>query len=251
MSPSHCNAAQLEDFRNAYQRDGVVHVPGLLGVRPADDSLCANRRRDHGRTPAAVRVRPHFLRRRGADSAGLPWHHDIASFPRKGQQIPSLWIAMNDIDTDMSPLHCIRGSHRNPTQFRPPVYIEPGAALPAGYGDMPDVESKLASGEYERLSWDIRSGDALLIHPYTLHGAPPNRSDKARVAFTTRWAGDDVTWTPDAFSMKVPGLDLSRVPIGQRPDGPLFPYFRRGSGARSEALEAGTHADGSGPRVTA
>jgi hypothetical protein len=291
MSPSPINAAQLEGFRNTYQRDGVVHVPGLLGaewverliraLRDARETLTAHResatnpmqgraaapatapgypttefsqargrltlrwlwrddaqvRRfftDSGVAPAvgaiigARRLQYWydltFFHDPGADGAGSPWHHDIASFPCKGQQIPSLWIAMNDIDADMSPLHCIRGSHRNPTQFRPPVYIEPGTALPEGYGDMPDVEAKLASGEYERLSWDIRSGDALLIHPYTLHGAPPNRSDKARVAFTTRWAGDDVAWKPDAFSMKVPGLDLSRVPVGQRPDGPLFPY---------------------------
>ncbi len=167
-----------------------------------------------------------FFHDPGADGAGTPWHHDIASFPCKGTQIPSLWIAMNDISEDMSPLQCIRGSHRNPTQFRPPVYIEPGTALPEGYGDMPDVEAKLACGEYQRLSWDIRAGDALLIHPYTLHGAPPNRSDQARVAFTTRWAGDDVTWQPDSFSMKVPGVDLSRVTVGQRPDGPLFPFVR-------------------------
>jgi ectoine hydroxylase-related dioxygenase (phytanoyl-CoA dioxygenase family) len=294
MSHDRFSAAELEAFRQTYQRDGVVHVPGLLspewtarlmtalqraretltggagaavdpmkgrataGANPGngaaataefsqapgrltirwlwrDDPEVRRFFTDSGVGPVVAAVIGArrlqywydltFFHDPGADGAGSPWHHDIASFPCKGEQIPSLWIAMNDIGDDMSPLHCIRGSHRNPTQFRPPVYIDPDLELPSGYGDLPDVEARLASGEYQRLSWDIRAGDALLIHPYTLHGAPPNRSDKARVAFTTRWAGDDVTWRPDPFSMKVPGVDLARVPVGQRPDGPLFPYL--------------------------
>jgi hypothetical protein len=156
-----------------------------------------------------------FIHDPQADGAGSPWHHDIAAFPCKGEQIPS---------QSMSPLQCIRGSHRNPTMFRPPVYVDPKVTPPAGYGEMPDVEAKIASGEYERITWDVTAGDALLIHPYTLHGAPSNLSDKPRIAFTTRWAGDDVRWQPDAFSMLVPGVDLATVPVGQRPDGPLFPY---------------------------
>jgi ectoine hydroxylase-related dioxygenase (phytanoyl-CoA dioxygenase family) len=165
-----------------------------------------------------------FFQDPDADGAGSPWHHDIAAFPCKGEQIPSLWIAMTDIDRRMSPLHCIRGSHRNRTQFRPPVYVDPNLPLPEGYADIPDVEAGIASGEFERISWDFRAGDALMIHPYTLHGAPPNESDAGRIAFTTRWAGDDVVWKPDGFSMAVPGVDLSKVPVGRRPEGPLFPY---------------------------
>ena len=106
-----------------------------------------------------------------ADGAGSPWHHDIASFPCKGKQIPSLWIAMNDISADMAPLGCIRGSHRNPAMFRPPVHLPEGMVTPDGYVDAPDVAAKIASGEYERITWDFKAGDALIIHPYTLHGA--------------------------------------------------------------------------------
>jgi ectoine hydroxylase-related dioxygenase (phytanoyl-CoA dioxygenase family) len=165
-----------------------------------------------------------FLQEPLADGPGSPWHHDIAAFPCKGQQIPSLWIAMSDIDRDMSPLECIRGSHKDPRMFRPPVHLPEGTATPAGYSPAPDVESLIGAGTYERITWDIKAGDALLIHPFTLHGAPANRSNKVRIAFTTRWAGDDVVWKPDVFSMRVPGVDLTQVPVGQRPDGPYFPY---------------------------
>jgi ectoine hydroxylase-related dioxygenase (phytanoyl-CoA dioxygenase family) len=164
-----------------------------------------------------------FIHDPDADGAGTPWHHDIASFPCKGTQIPSLWIALTDVDADMSPLRCIAGSHRNPAMFRPPVYVDQAGELPEGYTDMPDVEARIARGEYRVLEWEIRAGDALLIHPYTLHGAPPNRSPWPRIAFSTRWAGDDVVWAPDALSMKVPRVDLGRVPVGERPAGEFFP----------------------------
>lgn len=166
-----------------------------------------------------------FVQEPGADGEGSPWHHDIAAFCLKGTQIPSLWIALTDVSANSSPLKCIRGSHRNPTQFRPPVYVDPNIKLPDDYGELPDVEAQISAGAMEVLTWDFKAGDALIIHPYTLHGAPSNRSESARIAFTTRWAGDDVVWRPDALSMKVPGIDLAHVPVGQRPDGPLFPYI--------------------------
>lgn len=189
MSQSRFSTDERDAFRAAYQRDGVVHVPGLLtpewtarllaGLRRARAILtegataAVNPVQGRAATPAATTpgfgtaefseapgrltlrwlwrddpavrsfftdsgVAPvvaavigarrlqywydlTFFHEPGADGAGTPWHHDIASFPCKGEQIPSLWIAMNDISADMSPLHCIRSSHRNPTQFRPPV----------------------------------------------------------------------------------------------------------------------------------
>jgi hypothetical protein len=165
-----------------------------------------------------------FIHDPGADGVGTPWHHDIAAFPCKGSQIPSLWIAMTDIGRDMAPLQCIRGSHLNPLMFRPPINVDATRPVPPGYAPLPDVEAKIAAGEYERISWEFAAGDALLIHPGTLHGAPANRADTPRIAFTTRWAGDDVVWRPDVFSMRIPGVDLESVAVGERPSGPLFPY---------------------------
>jgi hypothetical protein len=160
-----------------------------------------------------------------ADGAGTPWHHDIAAFPCKGTQIPSLWIALSDIGRDMAPLQCIRGSHRNPLMFRPPIHVDAERPVPPGYAELPDVEARIAAGDYERITWEVKAGDALIIHPNTLHGAPSNRADRTRIAFTTRWAGDDVVWKPDVFSMRVPGVDLAAVPVGERPSGPLFPFI--------------------------
>ena len=166
-----------------------------------------------------------FIHEAGMDDAeGTPWHHDIAAFPVKGTQIPSLWIALGRIDQSSSPLQCIRGSHRDRLMYRPPVYIDPNTPCPTGYAEAPNFKDLVARGEVEVITWTFEPGDALIINPYTIHGAPPNASQsKPRISFTTRWMGDDVVWGPDTFSMKVPGVDLAKVPLGQRPEGKFFP----------------------------
>lgn len=166
-----------------------------------------------------------FVHEPAGGAVGTPWHHDIAAFPFSGTQIPSLWIAMSDIPLDMAPLQCIQGSHLDRTQYRPPVYIDEDAQTPAGYADLPDVSAAVAEGRAHVLQWDVKAGDAIIIHPYTLHGAPPVAVERSRIAFTTRWMGDDVRWAPDAFSMAIPGVDYGAVRVGERPDGPLFPYL--------------------------
>jgi hypothetical protein len=264
------SATELSRFAAIYAQDGVVHIPGLLGldwverlvsvISQAREALTGMRTAEFSSAPGRFTIRwlwrdldsvrsfftdsgvapvvaavigakrlqywydLTFIHDPNAEGAGSPWHHDIAAFPCKGAQIPSLWIAMSDITRDMSPLQCIRGSHRNPIMFRPPVYLDPQTPAPPGYADMPDVEARIAAGDYERITWEVKKGDALLIHPNTLHGSPSNRSDRPRIAFTTRWAGDDVVWKPDAFSMRIPGVDLATVPVGERPSGPFFPY---------------------------
>lgn len=160
------------------------------------------------------------------DPAGSPWHHDIAAFPLKGTHIPSLWIALTDVAKDNSPLKCLRGSHKNrAVMYRPPVYVNPDIPIPSSYAEMPDFEARIARGEEEVLTWnDIAAGDALIIHPHTIHGAEGNKSKThPRIAFTTRWAGDDVVWRPDVYSMKIPGIDLASVEPETPPVGDLFP----------------------------
>jgi hypothetical protein len=62
-----------------------------------------------------------------------------------------------------------------------------------------------------------------------LHGSPPSEVEGVtRVAFTTRWAGDDVVWNPNIFSMRIAGFDYNdpNFPRGKRPEGDRFPYVK-------------------------
>lgn len=163
------------------------------------------------------------------DPSGSPWHHDIASFPFSGDHVPSLWITLTDIDPDMSPLRCLRGTHLDRVQYRPPVYVDPNGALPAGFVDAPDFEALVAAGKYEVMTWDhLKAGDALIIHPYTVHGAPGNRSKvNPRIAFSARLLGDDIRWRPTPLSMEMPGFDYAKIVPGSVPDSPRMPIIWR------------------------
>jgi ectoine hydroxylase-related dioxygenase (phytanoyl-CoA dioxygenase family) len=169
-----------------------------------------------------------FIHSPGIDAEGTPWHHDLAAFPFKGGMNPSFWLAMTEVTAATAPLTCIKGTHRAPKMFRPTVYTDPHLPLPPDYVDQPDWDAKIAAGEVETVWWPLQPGDALLIHPGTVHGAPPMAAaDGQRIGFTTRWMGEDVTWRPDAFSMKIPGIDNAQVPVGARPTGPEFPVVWR------------------------
>jgi ectoine hydroxylase-related dioxygenase (phytanoyl-CoA dioxygenase family) len=169
-----------------------------------------------------------FLHEPGAGGEGTAWHHDISAFPFKGEQIPSLWIALVDIDDAMSPLQSLRGSHRWPGLVKPPYRpVRPLAEEPPPetYIEPPDYEALIARGQAEVQTWLVKAGDAVILHPHTVHGAPPNRSeDKTRIGFSSRWIGDDVVWKPDCYSMPIPGVDYTHAPRGERPSGPFFPY---------------------------
>lgn len=166
-----------------------------------------------------------FIHHGGTDGAGTPWHHDVAAFPLKGTQNPSLWLALTAADETTSTLQCIDGSHKDRIQYRPPP--NPGQENrpdDPGFADLPDIDAMLAEKKLKALWWRVEPGDALLIHPYTLHGAAGNTvPGRRRVSLTTRWAGDDVVWGPDRYSMKVPGMDIRAVQPGTPPEGEFFP----------------------------
>jgi ectoine hydroxylase-related dioxygenase (phytanoyl-CoA dioxygenase family) len=166
-----------------------------------------------------------FIHEGSTDGAGTPWHHDVAAFPLKGTQNPSLWLALTAADETTSTLQCIDGSHNDRIQYRPPA--NPGQEdRPAdvGFADLPDIDALVAQEKLKSLWWKVEPGDALLIHPFTLHGAAGNTvMGRRRVSLTTRWAGDDVVWGPDRYSMKVPGMDINNVERGTPPEGELFP----------------------------
>lgn len=161
---------------------------------------------------------------KNAELAGSPYHSDASVFPFNGEQNPSVWVALTPVLKDTAPLTCLRGSHKTRLRYRPPVYERKGVPLPDGFSEAPDWESQVASGEWEEVWYEMEPGDTLLIHPDTIHGAPP-ASDEApkRIGFSSRWAGDDVRWYKHDFAMDIPDLDYESVANGSALSGELFP----------------------------
>jgi ectoine hydroxylase-related dioxygenase (phytanoyl-CoA dioxygenase family) len=178
----------------------------------------------------------HFAGPDGKAGIGTPWHHDVPTFSFRGDLMPSLWLALTPTDSTLSRLMFIDGSHRtNQGYYRSPELPKPPAGSADGFVDLPDFDRLIANGTARVLTWDCQAGDAILLHPCTIHGARGNDglgTYPRRIAMTTRWLGDDARFLPHSYerALKQPAVAQSQLMLGQRPHGDWFPliYDRNG-----------------------
>lgn len=133
------------------------------------------------------------------------WHHDLPAFPLRATEMPTLWIALSDVDWDSSPLVYARGSHVSEHLYPPTTAAD--ADMPDGYAAMPDWDALVEAESVEKVWWPMKSGDALVMHAKVVHCTPANRNENdERVSIITRWVGDDAVWHRDPYSTPIPGL---------------------------------------------
>jgi ectoine hydroxylase-related dioxygenase (phytanoyl-CoA dioxygenase family) len=179
----------------------------------------------------------HFASAAGGSGIGTPWHHDVPTFSFKGDLMPSLWLALTPTDSTLSRLRFIDDSHRtNQGYYRSPELPMPPPGTHDGFVDLPDFDALVASGERRLLTWDCQPGDAILLHPSTIHGAQGNDGQGVqprRIAMTTRWLGDDVRFLPYSYerALQQAAFAQSGLMLGQRPQGDWFPLVY---GARAD-----------------
>ncbi|KAL1515557.1 hypothetical protein AB1Y20_002177 [Prymnesium parvum] len=133
--------------------------------------------------------------------APTPWHNDTSYWQLKGEQICSIWVALDDVPAERG-LGYVKGSHKwglrhAITNFSGAAHSERNVYTDAGQLEpVPDIAAGEASGEYEVLRWDMKAGDALIFASAAMHGAPGNASSSGarRRGYATRWCGDDVTF---------------------------------------------------------
>ncbi len=172
-----------------------------------------------------------------------PWHHDITSFSFKGNMIPSLWIALTDVDEDSAPLVTLPGSHlEQEFQYRPPP-SDPNIPLPPKHIERDDLEKRVEGMTEGLQQWTVNKGDAVILHPWLVHGSLPHRKENSpRLGFSTRWLGDDTVFAPTGLSEPDSLLQAYDEPIkhGESPRGDAFPQIfppsKRGAKADQEAL---------------
>lgn len=136
-------------------------------------------------------------------SSPTPWHNDTSYWPLSGSQICSLWIALDTVPAQ-SGVAYVKGSHgwglrHKVTNFSGDAHSEKntyGGADEAALDPLPDVDAKVAAGEWELLAWDMQPGDVIVFASAALHGAPglPPGSTRRRRGYATRWCGDDVRY---------------------------------------------------------
>lgn len=167
-----------------------------------------------------------FIKQGDDPGAATPWHNDVCTFPFVGEHLPSLWVALTDVEEDNAPMLTLAGSNRDGWRYHSPLSRQDVKL--AGYRPWAELEARVADPAADVRVWPARAGDMLLIHPRTIHASRPGRAGKRRVAFTTRWIGSDVVWAPDALSAVIaPLASHPAMRVGDPPPETLFPTLWR------------------------
>jgi ectoine hydroxylase-related dioxygenase (phytanoyl-CoA dioxygenase family) len=125
------------------------------------------------------------------------WHNDQPYWPISGEQVVSIWIALDLTTNENGRVEFIRGSHQWQRWFQPEPFgktetITEYEKNPA-YENIPDIEADRDS--YEIVSWDLNPGDVYVFHAMTVHGSGGNLlHDRRRRGYTVRYTGDDVVY---------------------------------------------------------
>ncbi|MCS6987577.1 MAG: phytanoyl-CoA dioxygenase family protein [Sphingomonadaceae bacterium] len=165
-----------------------------------------------------------FIKEAADPGTATPWHNDVCTFPFQGEQQPSLWVALTDVGPEDAPLLTLAGSNHDRWRYHSPLSRQ-DVRLP-GYRPWDELLARATAPDADIRVWTARAGDALLIHPRTIHASRAAGRGRRRVAFTTRWLGSDVVWAPDALSVHVAGLsDHPAMVPGAPPPDALFPVL--------------------------
>jgi len=151
------------------------------------------------------------------------WHQDLPYLPLRGEQSPSLWLALTAVKRESSGLRCVLGSHLWGRQFRA---RSPDDLLDRDHLELcPDIERLEENRQVHVLCWDMEPGDMLVVHPLTVHGSGGNRSGTARIALSLRYTGEKITWDPRPRTLRIPGDP--RLESGSSLDHDAFPVVWR------------------------
>lgn len=167
-----------------------------------------------------------------SDSKTL-WHSDRMGWPVVGNMVPSLWIPMHDVAKENC-LEVILGSHR--TDY-PHWLFSPNARKmirPENRPKHPDETKLRADPKNQFVSWDMKKGDMLVVHPWLLHYSSGNTANDWRLATSIRVFGDDVRWAPRPDCVNLAGISFDEMVDGDPPAGPLFPLLWSEDGRKDD-----------------
>lgn len=146
------------------------------------------------------------------------WHADQSAWPTEGEHVPTMWMPLLPVDRKLSSLEFVAGSHHDKRLPWPNTYNAKILGRPDDRLEYVDFETRRDDPSVRFLAFDMEPGDALIIHPRTYHGGGPNlHPTQPRIAFSTRWFGDDVTWDPRPECINIPGIPRHAMQRGDRP----------------------------------
>jgi ectoine hydroxylase-related dioxygenase (phytanoyl-CoA dioxygenase family) len=155
----------------------------------------------------------HLMIKEPGTTSPTPWHQDLNYWPAEGDQICSIWLALDRVGLDNGGMEFVLGSHRSGRRYRPFDFRGTTAVETDEFEPLPDVDSHRQ--DFEIGSFDLEPGDAVVFHALMLHGAPGNNSTRRRRALSVRFTGEDAR-----FVQRKKMITLLRDP-GLKPGDPL------------------------------
>ncbi len=152
------------------------------------------------------------------------WHQDLTYWPVAGDQICTLWLALDEVTRATGAVEYVKGSHLWGQRFLA-VSFDPDQQYDEALPPVPDIEAE--RDQHDIACFDLQPGDCTIHHAGLLHYAPPNSSgERRRRAYIQRWAGDDVTYNPRPNLQKM--LRDPGIAPGAPLDCELFPLVIQG-----------------------
>lgn len=170
-----------------------------------------------------------FLKHGNQKEGATPWHNDECTYCFQGEQIPSLWMALTDVDEDNAPLLTLAGSNQDAHRYHSP-FSPQDVERPPDYRPWQELLDRVNAPDADIRSWPARAGDCLVIHPKTIHGSRVRGADDGghRLSFSTRWLGSDPVWAPNTLTLPLPMLPNQDVlSPGDPPPDEYFPVVWR------------------------
>ncbi|QLC26395.1 hypothetical protein HFP57_16065 [Parasphingopyxis algicola] len=159
------------------------------------------------------------------------WHADEPAWPVRGAQVPTMWMPLLPVDAKLSSLEYIAGSHREQVspQPWPNTFNAKMADQPSDRPNFYDWEERRDDPDVRFIAFDMEPGDVVILHPNMQHGGGANlHPTQPRIAYSTRWFGDDVVWDPRPECVNTPGMPLDKMPKGKPVDqDDIFPVICR------------------------
>ena len=145
----------------------------------------------------------HLLVKEPGTDNPTPWHQDLPYWPVVGDQICSLWFALDDVDDDNGAVRYVAGSHRDTQWYRAQSFGGSDKYSDDSMPPAPDPDRD--PGAHRVVSFALAPGDVVVHHVMTLHGARGNpHATRRRRGLATRWCGDDARFDPRPKTMALP-----------------------------------------------
>lgn len=128
----------------------------------------------------------HFFCKMPGDGKAVAWHQDSSYWPLSPSHAVTLWLAIDDADTENGCMRFIPGSHHR-------GYLTYRESTPEEHNVLNQtVEDAESFGTGPIVNNELRAGEASVHSDLLLHGSEANSSNRRRCGLTLRYTTTDV-----------------------------------------------------------